>query len=115
MQRSADRLAERKDALITNRVEDTRTVFAAADDSRGVENAEVTGDILLPGAQRLRELADGSLAVAQPIEQLDPHRLANHAEPLSDHIDQRIRQRMGNAHRRGCHLKELYHFTSTRT
>ena len=63
------------------------------------------GDVLLAGAERVRELSDGGLAGAQPVEQPDAHRLADDAESLGDHLDQRIRERMGNRRPRldDCH------------
>jgi hypothetical protein len=40
------------------------------------------------------ELADGGVTLAQVVEQLDPHRLAQYAEPLSDEVDERVRKRV---------------------
>ena len=40
------------------------------------------------------QLADGGLAVAQRVEQLDPHRLAEDTEALRDEFDQRLGQRV---------------------
>ena len=54
------------------------------------------GDVLLGGAERLLQLADGGVAIAQPVEQLDPHRLAEHAEALRDELDQRLGERVGD-------------------
>ena len=42
------------------------------------------------------ELADRGITLAQPVQQLDPHRLAEHAEALGHELDQRLRERVGN-------------------
>jgi hypothetical protein len=47
---------------------------------------------LLRDAQRFLQFADSRLALAQAIEQLDPHRLAEHAETLRHELDHRIRK-----------------------
>ena len=60
--------------------------------------AEVLGDVLLRGAERLGQLVDGRLAVAQPVEQPDPHRLADHAEAAGDQLGEVVRKRMGKGH-----------------
>jgi hypothetical protein len=51
------------------------------------------GAIIRPIGERLLEFADGRVAFAEPVEQLDSHRLAEHAEALSDELDQRLWQR----------------------
>jgi hypothetical protein len=38
------------------------------------------------------ELAHARFPVAQPVHQLDPHRLAEHSKALGDKLDQRIGQ-----------------------
>ena len=53
------------------------------------------GDVLLRRAERLLQLTDTGRALAQPVEQLDPHRLPEHTETLRDQLDQRLRQRVG--------------------
>ena len=60
-----------------------------------MQHAEVPGDVLLRGAERLGQLADGCLAGSQPVEQLDPKRLADDAETLGDQLDERIGKGMG--------------------
>ena len=69
-------------------------LLGAGDHPGGVEDAEVLGDVLLRGAERLLQLADGRVALAQAIEQLDSHRLAEDAEALGDELDQRLGKRV---------------------
>ncbi len=47
-------------------------LLAPAEDADIGEDGEVLGDVLLRGRQRLRQLADRRLAVAEPVEQPDP-------------------------------------------
>jgi hypothetical protein len=70
--------------------------FGAADHAGAVEDAEVLGDVLLGGAQCLLELSDGRRSFAEAIEQLDAHRLAEHAKTLCDELDQRLGKRVRN-------------------
>jgi hypothetical protein len=42
------------------------------------------------------KLGDARLSVAQPVEQPDAHRFAEHAEALGDELDQRLGQWVGN-------------------
>jgi hypothetical protein len=56
----------------------------------------VLGDVLLGGAERLLELTDGGVALAEAVEQFDPHRLAEDAEALGDELDQRLGEGVWN-------------------
>jgi hypothetical protein len=56
----------------------------------------VLGDVLLGRGERVLQLADGRVAVAQAVEQLDAHRLAEHAEALRDQLHERLRERVGD-------------------
>ena len=58
---------------------------------------------------RLLELADGRVAVAQAVEQLDAHRLAEHAEALGDELDERLGERVGDER---CLRHELHSNTT---
>ena len=51
------------------------------------------------------ELVDGRVAVAQPVEQLDAHRLAQHAETAGDEVHEGLRKRVGHRGRltHDCH------------
>ena len=49
-------------------------------------NPEVLRDVLLAGAERLLELADGGVAFAQVVKELDAHRLAEHPEALGNEV-----------------------------
>ena len=40
--------------------------------------------------ERLGQLADRRFSLAQAVEQLDPQRLADHAEAFGDQLDERI-------------------------
>ena len=105
---AADLLAEREDALVDDPVVDVVALLAAAEDAGVGEHGEVLGDVLLRGADRLGELADGGLAVAEPVEQLDPHRLADRAEAAGDQLDQVIGKRMGKRHLSSpCGINEI--------
>src|SRR6266496_2957669 len=55
-------------------------------------------DVLLRGRQRLRQLADRRFAVAEPVEQPNPHRLADHAEAARDQLDEVIGEGMRKDH-----------------
>ncbi|MCZ7588885.1 MAG: hypothetical protein M5U27_08560 [Gaiella sp.] len=55
-----------------------------------MEDAEVLGDVLLGGAEARGQLGDGRLAVAQAVEDADPHGLADHAKPARDELDDGI-------------------------
>jgi hypothetical protein len=57
----------------------------------------VLGDVLLRLADQVGQLDDRRLAVAQPVEQLDPGRLAQRAEALRDQLDQVIGHREAGA------------------
>ena len=56
----------------------------------------------MAGAERLLQLADRGVAVPEPVEQLDPHRLAENPEALRDELNQRLRERMRR--RRKAHI-----------
>ena len=59
-----------------------------------MEHAEVLRDVLLGRAERVGQLLDTELVVAQPVEQPNPHRLADHTEPRSDELDELIGERV---------------------
>jgi len=54
----------------------------------------VLRDVLLRGAEGVGELADGGLAVAEMVEQPDPHRLADRAEAARDQLDAVVGERV---------------------
>src|SRR6266508_251842 len=84
---AADVLAEGEHALVDDSVVDVVAVLAPAEDAGVGEHGQVFGDVLLRAADRFGELADGGLAVAEPVEQPDPHRLADRAEAAGDQLD----------------------------
>ena len=53
----------------------------------------------------LLKLADGRVCLAQAVEQLDPHRLAEYPEALGDQLDQRLRKGMWNGWKRAHVIK----------
>ena len=93
---AAHLVAEIEDAGIVDRVHGARALLGSAHHSRGMQDAQVFGDVLLGSSQGFLKLADGGVAISQPIEQLDSHRLTQHPEALGDELDQRLRKRMGN-------------------
>jgi hypothetical protein len=95
---SAHLLAQREHGVVGDGVADARALLRAADDARLMEDAKVLGDVLLRGVQRLDELTDRSRAVAQPVQELDPHRLADDTKPLRDQLDQRLGKGAGHVH-----------------
>ncbi len=105
---AADLLAEVEHAGVADRVAHLVALLDAGDHTRGVEDAEVFGDILLGGAKRLLELTDGGVALAKAVEQLDPHRFAEDAEALGDQFDQRLGKRVGYRGRE-VHRHQRYH------
>ena len=64
-----------------------------------LQHAEMLGDVLLRRADQLGQLEHGRLALAQPVEQLDPGRLAERAEALGDQLDQLIGKWVRDGHR----------------
>src|SRR6185312_6768974 len=80
--RAAHLVAELEDARITDRVSGVVTVLGAGDHAGGVQDAEVLGDVLLTCAERLLKLAHARLTLSQAVQELDPHRLAQHAKAL---------------------------------
>ena len=69
-------------------------VLGAVDHAGAVQDAQVLGDVLLAGAEGMLKLGDGGLAVAEAIQELDPHRFGEHAEPLRDQLDEGVGERM---------------------
>src|SRR5664279_2056205 len=98
LHRAADLVAEREDPVVRNPVVDVRSHLAAAEDAHVGQNGEMLGDVLLRGIEPLRQLVDARLALAKAVEQLDPHRLAEHAEAACDQLDEVIRQWVGQGH-----------------
>ena len=80
---------------------DAVAVLLPGDDAGLGEHADVLGDVLLRGAERLGELVDGQGPVAQRVEQADAHGLADDPEALGDELDERLRKRVGNGDRLG--------------
>ena len=64
----------------------------APHDSGLVEHRQVL-DVLLGGARGLAQLADGAAAIAEVVEQPNPHRLADDPEALGDQLDERVGER----------------------
>ena len=109
--RAADLLAEREDALVDDPVMDEGCLLAAAEDADLGQHLEVLGDVLLRGAEGLGQLVDARLAFAQPVEQLDPHRLTEHAEAARDQLDEVIGKGVGHLHARLSSLSTVFNCT----
>jgi hypothetical protein len=76
--------------------------FLAPPDDAGIgQHGQVLGNVLLGGRQRRRQLAHRRFAVAEPVEQLDPHGLADHTEAAGDQLDQVV----------GEGVREVHHVT----
>src|ERR1035438_2369797 len=93
---AAHLVAELEHARVADRVAHVVAVLGAGDHAGGMQDAEVLGDVLLGGAERLLELSDRRLTLPQAVQELDPHRLAEHPEALGDELDQRLGKRMGH-------------------
>ena len=61
--------------------------LSAAENPGLVEDTEMLGDVLLRGAEALGQLRDARLAVAETLEDPDPHRLTDDAEAPRDQLD----------------------------
>ena len=96
LERSADRLAQREHGLVGDRVTTRVPSLRRATMPAAWSTPRCRETFCCVGAERLGQLADRRLAVAQAVEQLDPHRLADHPEPLGDQVDQRVWERMRN-------------------
>src|SRR4030095_1319717 len=89
---------EHEDALVGDRVVGEVAAPAPPHDSSPFEHAEVLGDVLFCCPDRRGELEHARLALAKPVEQLDPGRLAQHPEALRDQLDQVVGERVLNHH-----------------
>src|SRR5581483_1371383 len=97
-QTAADVLAEAKDGLVGDPVEDPVSVPAAADDACVREHAEVLGNVLLGGLERLGQLPHRQLLLAKTIEDADSHRLTDRTKAAGDQVDERIWKGVGKRH-----------------
>src|SRR5687767_6952449 len=77
LQRAADLLAEGEDALVDDPIVDVGSLLAAAEHAALGKDSEMLGDVLLGGAERRAQLVHARLALAQAVEEADPHRLAD--------------------------------------
>jgi hypothetical protein len=93
---ATDLFAEFEHAFVGDRVADMVAILGACDHAGGVENAEVFGDVLLGGFERVLELGDGGVACAELVEELDTHRLGEHAEASGDEFDEWLGERVGH-------------------
>src|SRR6266545_2383584 len=100
LEAAADALAELEHALVRDRVVGEVALLTAGDDPRPVEHAEVLGNVLLRRPDQVGQLEHARLPLAQPVEQLDPRRLAQRAKALRDQLDQISGKRVRNGHPR---------------
>jgi hypothetical protein len=75
LQAAADGFAEVEDCLVSDSVVRVVPLLAARDDARLLEEDEMLGRVLLGGADERGQLEDDRLALAQPVEELDPRAL----------------------------------------
>src|SRR5262245_37898517 len=92
----ADLVAEREDDRVDYPVQGEVALLAPAHDPASQQDPEMLRDVLLRGAGRLLKVADARLALAKDLKQLDPHRLAQHPEALSNPLHQRVGERPRN-------------------
>jgi hypothetical protein len=95
---AADLLAEPEDALVNYPVVGEVPLLAPSHDARLQQNTEVFGDVLLRSAGGLDEVADAGLALAQPVDERDPHWLREHAEARGYQVAELARERVWQAH-----------------
>ena len=88
-----------KHSVVDDPVVDAVSVPSLGEDSRAGEDVQVLRDVLLPGADLIGELVDRLLAVTKLVEEPDAGRLADHAEPPRDQLDQLFGQWMRERHR----------------
>ena len=83
---AADQLAELVDVRIADRVDGAGALLGAAHHPGLVKDPEVLGDVLLGRAECLLELGHARVPFVQAVQQLDPHRLPEHAETLGHEL-----------------------------
>ncbi|GAC1434362.1 MAG: hypothetical protein NVSMB51_01340 [Solirubrobacteraceae bacterium] len=69
-----------------------------------MQDTKVLGNVLLRGVQPLGELADRRRPVTHPVEQLDPHRLANNTKAVRNELDKWAGEWVFD-----LHTSQLYH------
>jgi hypothetical protein len=84
---------------VRQRVEREVPVLTADDDVHAKQLGEVLGDRLVLGADEPRELAHGLRTACEGFEQLEPHRMADHAQPVRGGLEdvQRARSEIRTA------------------
>ena len=98
LEAGADLFAEPEDGLVGDPEVHGGAFLPARDDPVLEQDVQVLRDVLLARAARLGELADGRLAVEEPLQEADPHRLGEHPEPARDQLDHRVREWVGECH-----------------
>src|SRR5690349_1884110 len=101
MQAAAYVLAELEHSLVGDRVAGEVAVLRAGHEAGPEQHAQVLGHVLLRGAGGLLQLLHGRVVLAERVEQLDPHRLAEYPEALRDQVHERVGKGMGNFDRLG--------------
>ena len=94
-QSTADVLTELEHGVVRDLVADEVALLLPRDGAGGEQHAQMLRDVLLGAAGRLLKLPDGRRALAQAVEQPDPHRLAEHAKALCDQLDETFGKRVG--------------------
>ena len=83
-------LAEGEDGGVADRVDRAVAGPGPGHQTGAGEYAQVLGGVLLAQAQPCGEFADAGWAGPQSVEQPDPGRFAEYAEPLCDELDDRL-------------------------
>lgn len=103
---SAHHVAEREDVRIRDRIVGEQSVLAARHEVVREQQLQVLGEVRLPESGRLDKLGHRHFPAAQHVEDLQPHRLAQHLEALGDAYQQ-FRVQRGSSHARESPTSEL--------
>jgi hypothetical protein len=98
LERAADLFAEREHALVGDSVVDMGAVLATGEHPCVYQHGEVLGDVLLAGAELLREHGHAELLVTEQVEDAHPERVAEGAEAAGDQFGEIFRERVGKSH-----------------
>src|SRR5262245_7452929 len=98
LQRAADLFAEGEDGLVGDAVVDAGAVLAPGEHAGVDEHREVFGDVLLAGAEPVRERGHAQLLVAEQVEHAHAERLAQRPEAAGDQVGELFGERVGKRH-----------------
>src|SRR5688572_14267629 len=106
---TADEFAQLEDGVVGDGAADAIAGALASDDAGLCQHTDVLRNVLLAGAERLRQLVDGQGPVAQRVEQAEAHGLTDDPEALRDELDERLRKRVRDRSR----LDHEHNYTTT--